>query len=517
MLSTVTLEKIEPFFDIMSTFLRSAMTHIDNRIQEDSLLFLDILLQKAPSRVAQDFYKIIPNFLDMISKLRLDSKPGRTLTVNMGSQITTVKWRVKVLQRLQDYLGKFNKYRNGQSMDKSVSKNKIFFKFNSKKSNYYPLFNSNYISTCHLTCFSSKKSLENEQIDEINKFKEYIDTLMPLLFETWLEVCPNMNSERNMETVINEDAALLLKYTLNVIQLLWSFVENLNKSSQCPNVQSLFCQKYCQMYTEHIVSAFPYVTNVRSKQKNDNTNTVFEAVITDPKLVDENLEICHLFILLNPRVNIKSQKKEITSIFNYIEKIFSHNNKERINAIVITILHAIFSNEINNWNKTLSVTNALFAKIIWTYFNKNLSKEFKQKIFSLLCKISLNDRLSHFHQSESYQMWLKNLPDILLETAISTETINILHKFAVVNSKIFNSVINLKLLEIVENLPKIVISDAENEESGYYKLFSILFWIQNWDNQSLNLLEKQLIDGVYKKDYGTYIFDTLKLRIRDLC
>lgn len=81
------------------------MTHIDISIQEDSLFLLDILLTHTPSLVATHSNKIMENFFDLISKLRVNSKPGRTLTVNLNSKQTTIKWRIKVLNRLKNMLG----------------------------------------------------------------------------------------------------------------------------------------------------------------------------------------------------------------------------------------------------------------------------------------------------------------------------------------------------------------------------------------------------------------------------
>lgn len=76
------------------------MTHIHIQIQEDSLYMLDCLLLYMPALVAANSDSIFSSFLDMISKLRVESKPERTLTVNLGSKITSVKWRSKVLDRL---------------------------------------------------------------------------------------------------------------------------------------------------------------------------------------------------------------------------------------------------------------------------------------------------------------------------------------------------------------------------------------------------------------------------------
>lgn len=506
-LSNLSVEKIDPFFDVMSTFLRSAMTHINSRIQEDSLLFLDILLLCAPMKMAKDFYRIIPNFLDMISKLHIDSKPGRTLTVNMESQITSVRWRSKVLHRLQDYLQKFVIHNKVLEFEKPITE--CTEVFDQTKLKYYPLFKPTYTSVCYLKMLSSKNSQEIVSVDEVEQLKGYIDNLMPLLFEIWLEVCPNMNKEKNIETVVSEDAASLLKHSLEIIFLLWDLIEHLNKKNPSSDIESSFCQKYKNLYTLHFVNAFPYVTNVRTKQ---NSDTSLENVITDSKLVLENLKICHLFILLNPKINLKLQNKDIVAILHYIEKTFNHNTKDEVNDAIIEIMHTIFSTEVSNWSKTCSVMDGLFRKIIWAYFNKNMSGSWKQKIFGVLCKVALNDKLSHFHANDAYEMWLKNLPDILLGSSVTEQTIDIIHKFAVQSNDKFNIVIKPKLSMIIENLPNIVSSEAANNPNMYYKLFSLFFWIRPWDNESLNVLEKQLLDSKYSDDHCKYIIDTLKSR-----
>ena len=100
LLSSTPADAILPFFDIISSYLRCAMTHLSTAIQEDSLFMLDELLLHVPNLVTSNSDKIFACFLDMISKLRTESKPERTLSVNLGSKITSVKWRSKVLDRL---------------------------------------------------------------------------------------------------------------------------------------------------------------------------------------------------------------------------------------------------------------------------------------------------------------------------------------------------------------------------------------------------------------------------------
>lgn len=100
LLSTTSSDTIYPFFDILVSYLKCAMTHIQYSIQEDSLYLMDSLLKFLPSLVATNGDEIFSSFLNMISKLRSESKSGRTLSMNLNSKITSVKWRTKVLDRL---------------------------------------------------------------------------------------------------------------------------------------------------------------------------------------------------------------------------------------------------------------------------------------------------------------------------------------------------------------------------------------------------------------------------------
>lgn len=97
-------QNLRPFFPILVTFLKCAMTHIKPTIQEDSLLMLDILLKHAPQLVAIEKDNILPPYLDMVSKMRVEDKPERTLSLQLGNKITTMKWRKSVLERLIVFL-----------------------------------------------------------------------------------------------------------------------------------------------------------------------------------------------------------------------------------------------------------------------------------------------------------------------------------------------------------------------------------------------------------------------------
>ena len=106
------------------------MTDIHVTIQDDALLMLDTLLLHTPSLVATSSKKILTNFLNMISSQRVDSRPDRTLTINLGTKFTTVKWRIKVLHRLHDLLSAMLEHKGKSST--SVENSGLFANNNGK-------------------------------------------------------------------------------------------------------------------------------------------------------------------------------------------------------------------------------------------------------------------------------------------------------------------------------------------------------------------------------------------------
>ena len=104
--------EFSPFFPIMSAYLRCAMTHISDEIQLDSLNFLDLLLNFFPNLVTARNSELLDNFIEQISRKMSGNSQNRsgikivdrTLLVNPESKLSSQKWRVKVLTRLQQFL-----------------------------------------------------------------------------------------------------------------------------------------------------------------------------------------------------------------------------------------------------------------------------------------------------------------------------------------------------------------------------------------------------------------------------
>lgn len=519
-------EKISPFFDVLCSYLRCAMTHIDTNIHEDSVFYFDILIDNAPDLVAVNAHKIFPSFLDMISKLRIDSKPGRTLLVNLGSKMTSVKWRSKVLSRLLQFLKILNNlhlkskgivlaetdtltsyyFEDKENVKHNINTKTVFY--NKDQLNYFPL----YKGIGSQLCFTKEKNIMNKESENENqKLRAYTEVLLPLLFDTWLEVRPvNLGNAKSVESVISEEAVTILKEILEIFLLTWNLLKLTDEHLQMTELTEWFVEKYQRSFSQLLSNAFPYTQSMaKTKKKNQPTENT-----SGEKCLEENLMICHVYTILNYKIVHNYQKLEADRILSYIRWSLDNISDKNIvcQSQVIAILTCILKSE--DWITSKGMI-PLLDTIIDVYTAG--SGVFKEHIFTLLCNILLSDHLKVLQCTPSFQTWLGNLPDAISnEETISEKSFDVIMRFAVQNNKLFNESIKSKLIAIVENLPKIRMADVQNEAEAKKKIINLFYWISGWDVNSLNMLQCQLESKNLDFDTKEYLIDILKLKTEGL-
>merc|ERR1712142_495985 len=92
-----------PHHSLLSAHLCCALTHIDQRIQQDGLTMLDSFLDKATEFIKSNYNNILPNCLDQISNKKASDK-GPSVASNMTESMTALQWRVMVLTRVDRVL-----------------------------------------------------------------------------------------------------------------------------------------------------------------------------------------------------------------------------------------------------------------------------------------------------------------------------------------------------------------------------------------------------------------------------
>ncbi|KAL2740084.1 testis-expressed sequence 10 protein [Vespula squamosa] len=292
-LNSISNEQLIPFCDVLITYLRCAMTHIDLNIKEDSLLFLDILIQHCNSIIAKYSHKILPNFLDMISRMHIEMKPGRRLITTLNSKNTSVKWRIKVLERLGNMLVSIINYKKIEKAQRHTSAVKVICI--DKETKYVPFYRQIDIQDYKIN-FESIVNLKNDtngkSLDATELIK-YISVLMPLMFDSWIEVCPEERNNKISETIVSSEASILLKHIVVIIQLITEYIDILDNNDHI-NTKMWFIDSFQSVYAKKVFSKFPY-TKTKTVEKFRKRQEDFSTLEMTEKCLEQNLGICQIY------------------------------------------------------------------------------------------------------------------------------------------------------------------------------------------------------------------------------
>lgn len=292
-LSPISTEQLDPFVDILLSYLNCCMTHINPSIKEDSLLFLDVLIQNCSGHLAKRCQKILPNFLEMISKLRTESQPGRQLITNLNSRNTSVKWRIKVLTSLEKILTAVLQNMRRKKLALTTNVKTVFA---TEKMNYAPLYSNN-LQICELD-FNKEKKVSEELDSE--EFDKYVDGLWPLLFDSWLEICPR-ERKFDEDSLISNEAATFLKNILDIFQAFIELLEYFEYEENKIESSLKIKKKFYGMFVKNLVKSFPYEEKNASQQrigKRQEDISLEKVVMNCGNCLEQNLQICRIFIWL---------------------------------------------------------------------------------------------------------------------------------------------------------------------------------------------------------------------------
>lgn len=282
--------------------------------------------------------------------------------------------------------------------------------------------------------------------DEGQRIRMHAELLMPLLFETWMEVRPaNVRNENSSfdnddaDVLLSNEAAYTLKTIIDVICQLLELMKLWNKEVNNADLTEWFRKNYGQQFCSLFMAGFPYsqsdgfkgmsrfhthrferLTNVHlrlftgSKRKSKGMATeqdVYEA--GGQKCYQQNLNIAFIFTCLMPELTAQNtpladkivqflKSKELfvnCGIFQDDQHIlwgfyFTDNllvidtNQTDVSLALIKLLRTILIENGTAWNRSVSTSVVDLLTLIVSYDDKGkFSRDIATKIFNLLCGI----------------------------------------------------------------------------------------------------------------------------------
>ncbi|XP_044151032.1 testis-expressed protein 10 [Bufo gargarizans] len=425
-------ERIAPFFPLVSAHLSTAMTHIMIGIQEDSLKILDILLEAYPDLLIDRSSMLVNNFLELIShqknskEIKSTEKPSMwTLSVNPNRKITSQKWRINVLSRLKKFLQalvkraakRFPSKGLQNNTEKIVSSNKnLDVSWTElaigKQINLYdsrealPTVNSSFClrmtadaSSNTDGCFSSSYNL-----------KEFIQAVVPILIECWVEEAPEKTMGDVSEKFLEPVAHHLLQQVLSIIALLWKLSEHQDE----PQKMDGWLRKcYLKDFRHHFMKHFPYTVydplQQKKKVKKSNKDGSLSHNGLDHLLL--NLTLCDIMVSLANSSTLHEDSGWLTMIRIFVtEKLASGwklNTKQLKRLLEVT-------NRLLYIEKNRVATEKLIQAVYMMYQQRDLQLPVRTMLLMFFNKVYLKEEDMCLNQGRSrskvLSRWLASLP-----------------------------------------------------------------------------------------------------------
>ncbi|KAJ8950771.1 hypothetical protein NQ318_011264 [Aromia moschata] len=440
-IETASEDKLKPFFNYFSSNLCCAMTNIDKNIQEDSLKYLDCFLKINSGLISQTLEKLLPNFFTLISKLRGDANLGRTLTVNLGSKMTSVTWRIKVLSRLHAIL---ESILSNSMLEKTAKLDATENYKDPYNGNTFPIYKDAFAITLELPMTSYGSVYGSATSSDV--FNRHIVTLVPLLYETWIE-CQFLFVLDN--TILNEESSAILSCVVNTLYLLWKYVKK-NESDEI-NVKNVFLSEEGKKFLNHLLINFPYCqTDKKVKHKKTNGMKLLE-INNDPKCVRENLLVCYMYCVLNVNHSHNSLKAEMQAVTTYVAKclLMKRYVDRNTTSVLIEFLKSCLVENPQIWRRAGADLKSILEYTI-TFYNNNMTNEKHiPDVFTILLNVA---DIPYLSNSQQYHAWLVSLPDLLCQPKITDVLVEALLRLSRRNNEVFHDALLKALPTILEKL-----------------------------------------------------------------
>ncbi|XP_017797787.1 PREDICTED: testis-expressed sequence 10 protein homolog [Habropoda laboriosa] len=483
-LGPVSNDQLNPYCDVLVSYLRCAMTHIDPRIKEDSLLFLDVLVQNCSNILARNSYKVLPNFLDMISKLHTEMKPGRQLVTTLNTKNTNVRWRIKVLERLATMFSSIVNFFKSQQTNGLNESGKVI-RVN-KNTRYIPVYINTHFQNCDIQ-FEQTGDMKKNNIEkslDAEELMKYVELLMPLICDSWIEVCPDEKNTDNSALLISTEALELLKSIVEIIQLIIECIDILY--TECDiNMKYWFKEKFQNTYTKILLSKFPYnklgaagsfLSSIKNRKRQEDFSESYDVCL------GYNLRICQIYIwftsIHDDKMMSKLNKSYCRSIIKYLnEKL---ENWTSINNIVLPqltkLLRTLFLEASKIWYKNHLDLNETLQSVINTCCNHS-KKEMQLQLFSVISDIMLDHTLHELHRETAFKEFISTLPSLLLKPKIHENTIQIINKIVLRYRNWIHKELEANYNDIIENVKKIEITGSEDEKQSRLMICNLFYFL----------------------------------------
>ncbi|XP_026697211.1 testis-expressed protein 10 [Athene cunicularia] len=453
--SKIRAEQIAPFFPLVSAHLSSAMTHISEGIQEDSLKVLDVLLEAYPALLTDRSSILLKNFVELIShqqlskRLKSREKLSWMLSVNPNRRVTSQQWRLNVLTRLKKFL---QAVVDGSSEieDEGLQEQKdsphsvrnpvyISWKVHANNQQHIQLFENGGLrpkinSSFRLRSLASVMDSAEKGLSSAENLKGFIEIIIPLLIECWIEASP-AQSAPILGNLLESESQQLMQQVLSIIHLLWKLTK---RHDETYKMELWLRMNYLVDFKHHFMRHFPYSLQETVKHKKKDSCKGNKYCMTSSNSVDHlllNLTLCDIMVSLASTSTLQVDSGWLDMIRKFVTDTLqdgSKLNSKQVNRLlgVTWRLMQIQQNKV--------ATEPLIKAVYTLYQQRNLLFPVRTLLLKFFSRVYQKEDLRTQRirsRSKVLSRWLAGLPQQLAllglrNPELSNQLIDIIHSAA---------------------------------------------------------------------------------------
>ncbi|XP_077279357.1 testis-expressed protein 10-like [Temnothorax americanus] len=486
-LGRISTRHVTPLREIVISYLNCAMTHIDPRVKEDSLLFLDVLVKTCDSVVARDSHKILPNFLSMICSVHNQVRPGARVTTTLTSKSTDVKWRRKVLERLANMFVSIVSYRK---LCVTARSNVLPRARATRYTRYIPVYSDNVTRVCERTLDKDVSSIGDsvKETIPVEEFMKYVDLLMPLMSDIWLEVCPDEKVSSYTERTISSEAAAVLTSIVVIIQSIVEYIDTLACNDyDVKRTRPWFKDTFHDAYMKTFLSRFPYgkvkpFVNESRKHQED-----FSQAACMDGCLEQNLGLCQIHawftsLFSNDEQFPKSTKTYCVSVMKYlngaIETWCDSSASSASLSQLIKLLRTLFLQAGPVWyTNRISLSHTL--RLIIEASTRLPKKDVQSHLYLIIGDVMLESTLTELHREKAFENFVTILPTLLLRSSIDDVVIRMIGQIVLRFKEYIRKELIAKRKSIIENAKKIDIVGSQDDKRSRLMICNLFYFVDS--------------------------------------
>ncbi|XP_069330583.1 testis-expressed protein 10 isoform X1 [Eulemur rufifrons] len=450
-------EQISPFFPLVSAHLSSAMTHITEGIQEDSLKVLDILLEQYPALITGRSSILLKNFVELISHqqpskglVNRDRSQSWILSVNPNRRLTSQQWRLKVLVRLSKFLQALadgsSRLRESEGLQEQkenphATSNSIFINWKEHASDQQHIqvyenggSQPNISSQFRLRYLVGGLNSVDEGLSSTENLKGFIEIIIPLLIECWIEAVPPQLTV-SVRNGIEREPLQVMQQVLNIISLLWKLSKQHDETHK---LESWLRKNYLIDFKHHFMSHFPYALKEITKHRRKETNKSIKHCTILSNNVDHlllNLTLSDIMVSLANASTLQKDCSWIEMIRKFVTETLEDGS--RLNSKQLNRLLGV-SWRLMQIQPNREATETLIKAVYTLYQQRGLLLPVRTLLLKFFSKIYQKEELRSYrlrYRSKVLSRWLAGLPLQLAHLGsrnpeLSTQLIDIIHTAA---------------------------------------------------------------------------------------